>query len=215
MMNRLTITILLLSVLLAGCYFVSVSPPPPDYYYVNPDKSLAAIGKVAIIELDNESLYPKISADVTEALFEAIQKRQAFSLTVVPASGPRWRSLQMDCDSPHSLEQLGTIRKTLRCNAILVGTVTQYEPFPHLVIGLRLRLLDLTDGQLIWAIEQVWDSADQRTEYRIKKYFRSQMRSGSAELREQLVAVSSLKFIKYVAYEVGETLQVCRYATYY
>ena len=40
-----------------------------------------------------------------------------------------------------------------------------------------------------------------------KHYFHSQMRLGFAPLQEQLVVVSSLKFIKFVAYETAETLQ--------
>ena len=205
MTNRLTRTVLPWALVLAGCY-LSVSPPPRNCHYLNPDKSIAAVGKVALIELGNESLYPKISADMTEALFEAIQKKQTLSLSVLARSDERWRSLQMDSDSGYSLKQLCELRKALRCNAVLVGTITEYKPYPHLIIGLRLKLVDLTDGQLVWAIEQVWDSADKRTEHRIKEYFKKQMRSGFAPLQEELVVVSSLKFIRFVAYEVGETL---------
>jgi len=75
-----------------------------------------------------------------------------------------------------------------------------------MIIGLRLRLIDLRDGQLLWALEQIWDSADKTTEYRIRDYFRSQKRSGYAPLKEQLAVVSSLEFIKFVSFEVAETL---------
>ena len=75
-----------------------------------------------------------------------------------------------------------------------------------MLIGLRLRMLDLRDGQLLWALEQVWDSADKTTEYRIKDYFRSQKSSGYAPLQERLASVSSLEFIKFISYEVAETL---------
>ena len=196
-----------LLVLLSGCQFRTASVPKADCYYLNPDKDLCTIGRVAIVELDNNSGLPQISADITEALFLALQKKQIFGLTMVCQDEPAWRSLQLDLDSTYRLEQLLAIRKTLKCDAVLVGTITQYKPFPHMAIGLRMRLLDLKDGQLLWALEQVWDSADKTTESRIKNYLRSQMRSGLAPLREQLVVVSPLKFIKFVAYEVAETLQ--------
>ncbi|GAH68598.1 unnamed protein product, partial [marine sediment metagenome] len=44
-------------------------------------------------------------------------------------------------------------------------------------------------------------------EHRIKNYFQREMRTGFAPLREQLVIVSSLEFIKFVVYEVAETLR--------
>ena len=143
---------------------------------------------------------------MTDALFQALQKKQVFSIESVDQSDPAWRSLQLDADAPLSLEQLGTIKKTLNCNAVLIGTVTTYQPYPHLSIGLRLKLLDLSDGQLLWAFEQIWDTTDKTTEKRIKNYFQAQIRSGITPLHEQLVVVSSLKFVKFVAYEVAETM---------
>ncbi len=204
----LRLTILFWSaVLLSGCItYYSGSAPAADYYYINPNKSLSTVGRVAIVELNNNSSYPEISNDVTEKMYQALQKKQIFGLTVVRQDEPLWRSLQLDLDSKYTLDQIITIHETLKCDAVLLGTITEFRPYPHMIIGLRLKLLDLRDGQLLWALEQVWDSADKTTEYRIKDYFHSHKRSGYAPLREQLASVSSLEFIKFVSYEVAETL---------
>lgn len=212
--------LLLLPILSSGCGIYMLPAPTADYYYLNPDKDLSTIGRVVIVEMDNNSSYPAIGADVTKALFEALQKKQVFGLTVVRQSDPAWRNLQLDTEpgsqiqnsalgvpSAYTLEQLSAIRKTLKCDAILIGTITAYQPYPHLGIGLRLKLVDLKDGQLLWALEQIWDSADKTTENRAKIHFGRKIRLGSAPLSEQLVTVSSLKFIKFVAYEVAETIQ--------
>jgi len=195
------------AVLLSGCItYYSDSAPAADYFYLNPNKSLSTIGRVAIIELDNNSTYPDISNDVIEKLYQALQKKQIFGLTVVRQSDSSWRSLQLDLSSQYNLDQISAIHETLKCDAILIGTITEFRPYPHMIIGLRLKILDLRDGQLLWALEQVWDCADKTTEYRIKDYFRSQKRSGYEPLQEQLASVSSLEFIKFVSYEVAETL---------
>jgi len=198
--------LLLLAVLLSGCITYYKASAPADYYYLNPNKSLTTVGRVAIVELGNDSSYPKISTDVTEKLYQALQKKQIFGLTVVRQNDPSWRSLQLDLDSKYTLEQLLAIRETLKCDAVLLGTITEFRPYPRMTIGLRLKLIDLRDGQLLWALEQIWDSADKTTEYRIKNYFRSQKRSIYAPLHEQLAAVSPIEFIKFVSYEVAETL---------
>ena len=75
-----------------------------------------------------------------------------------------------------------------------------------MTVGLRSKLLDLRDGQLVWALEQIWDSADKATEKRIKSYFKSEKRDGFAPLHEKLAAVSPLEFIKFVSYEVAGTI---------
>ena len=199
------VILLLLVVLLSGCQTHSASAPLSDYYYLNPNNKLSTIGRVAIVELDNDSSYPQISTDVTQALYQALQKRQVFGLTIVRQNNPSWRSLQLDRDSTYNLEKLVAIREALRCDGVLLGTVTEYRPYPHMAVGLRLKLLDLRDGQLVWALEQVWDSADKTTEKRIKSYFKSEKRSGFAPLHEKLAAVSPLEFIKFVNYEVAGT----------
>jgi hypothetical protein len=204
--SRVTI-LFLQAILLSGCItYYTGSEPAADYYYINPNKSLSTIGRVAIVELDNNSSYPTISTDVIEKLYQALQKKQIFGLTVVRQSDSLWRSLQLDLNSQYTLDQISAIHETLKCDAILLGTITEFRPFPHMIIGLRLKLLDLRDGQLLWALEQVWDSADKTTEKRINNYFKSEKREGFAPLHEQLAAVSPLEFIKFVSYEVAGTL---------
>ncbi len=147
------------------------------------------------------------SAEITEALHLEIQKQQVFGLVVVHQDDPAWRSLQENLDSLQAMKQLVALRETLRSNGLLVGTITQYQPYPHMVIGLRLKLLDLTDGQLIWGVEQVWDSTDKTIQKRIQRYYKQQARSGNATLSQELTIVSSLNFCKFVAYEVASTLR--------
>ncbi|MHC4203454.1 MAG: hypothetical protein ACYSTT_02305 [Planctomycetota bacterium] len=198
--------LLLLAVLLSGCQTQSSpSAPAANHYYRNPDKKFITVGRAAIVELNNDSTYPRISGDITGSLYQALQKRQVMGLTLVHQDDPSWESLQLQQDSTYSFEQLLAIREALKCDGVLIGTVTEYRPYPHMTVGLRLKLLDLRDGQLIWALEQVWDSADKTTEKRIKDYFNSQKREGFAPLHDKLAAVSPLEFIKFVSYEVAAT----------
>ena len=199
-------TFLLLAVILSGCRTHSASAPVSGYYYLNPNKKLTDVGRVAIVELDNDSTYPQISTDITGSLYQSFQKKQVFGLTVVRQNDPSWRSLQLQRESNYTLEEIMAIREALKCDGILLGTVTEFRPYPHMAVGLRLKLLDLRDGQLMWALEQVWDSADKTTEKRIKSYFKSEKRSGFAPLHEDLAAVSPLEFIKFISYEVAGTL---------
>ncbi len=198
--------LLLLAVLLSGCSSQSSpSAPAANHYYRNPDKKFMSIGRAAIVELHNDSSYPRISTDITESLYQALQKRQVFGLTLIRQDDPSWKSLQLEHDSTYTFEQLLAIRDALKCDGVLIGTVTEYRPYPHMAVGLRLKLLDLRDGQLVWALEQVWDSSDKTTENRIKDYFKSEKREGYAPLHDKLATVSPLEFIKFVSYEVART----------
>lgn len=176
-------------------------------YYLSPNKDLRRLGRVALVEMDGTSSSPEIAAAITDALFLQTQKRQVFGVMVVRRDDPTWQSLQENLDSLKALRQLVTVRESLNCNGLLVGTVTRYQPYPHMVIGLRLKLLDLADGQLLWGMEQVWDSADRSIQKRIKTYLKGQRRSGQSGLREELVVVSPLTFCEFVSYEVAGTFE--------
>ena len=193
--------------LLLACSCASKQDAMANAYYLSPNKDLRRLGRVALVEMDGASSSPEIAAAVTDALFLQTQKKQVFGVMVVPGDDPTWQSLQENLDSLPALRQLVTVRESLNCNGLLVGTVTRYQPYPHMVIGLRLKLLDLTDGQLLWGMEQVWDSADRSIQKRIKTYLKDQRRSGQSGLREELVVVSPLTFCEFVAYEVAGTFE--------
>ena len=190
---------------LVGCQSKSVYRPMAGSYYLAPNADLAGLGRVALVELDNGSRYPEISKNATDAVYVALQKKQQFGLTVVAQDEAIWRSLQSDPDSSYTAQQLLEMRKALKCDAFLTGAVTQYEPYPHMSVGLRVKLIDLRTGNLLWAVEQVWDSTDESVSRRIKRYLKSQHDMGLGT--DELVAMSSLKFLKFVGYEIAETLR--------
>ena len=182
------------------------SAEPAKCYYVNPDKKISSIGRVAIVELQNESLYPQISVEVSEVLYNQLQKKQVVGLSVIHKNDPQWKILQLPPVPPYDLQQLSDIRKSLKCDAIILGTVTEYKPYPHLAIGLRLKMIDLSDGQLIWGYEQVWDSTDRTCQKEAEKYYRSEKSTDFGLLRKTLVTASSIEFLKFVSFEVSQTL---------
>jgi len=204
--SKIQVKLLLLMFLLSGCGVYIPPMQTPSYYYLNPEKELSLVGRVAIIELNNNSNYPQITTDVTDSLFQAMQKKQLFGISIVRQTDQAWRGLQLEAGATYTTEQLSAIRKTLKCDAVLLGDITGYQPFPHMTIGLRLKLIDLKDGQLIWALEQVWDSTDKTTESRMKRYYENQLQPGLPALQKQLMGVSPIEFMKFVAFEAAETL---------
>jgi len=192
----------------SGCSrWYRLSASPQQNYYPSVSKDLSTIRTACLVELHNNTTYPQISGDVTESLYQTLQKKHLFDLTLLQQNDTVWKNLQIRPDSPYTLEQLLATRKILGVDAVLIGTVTSYAPYPHMMLGLQLKLIDLRDGQTVWAIEQIWDTADKTTEERIKKYFQREMRSGLSPLGEQLAVLSSINFVRFVTYDATETLQ--------
>lgn len=210
-MSRCHITLLLLLLVFAGCEIYEPYETPLNYYLTS-NKEMTTLGRIALVELANETGIYDISLDMSNALFQELQKKQVFGLALVEEDDPVWRSMQLERDAAYSFEQLLEMRKTLKCDAVLIGSVTSYKPYPHMSIGLQLRLIDLADGELLWAVEQVWDTTDKTTGHRMRKYYGDWV-VGTEKLsvigpetpNAQLGFVSSLKFVKFVAYETAGT----------
>jgi hypothetical protein len=169
-------------------------------------KKLSAIKSVCLVELQNKTSYPQISEDVTESLHQSLQKKQWFNLLLLKQTDIAWKTLEIRPDSAYTLEQLMTARKLLGTDALLIGTVTSYSPYPRMAMGLQLKLVDLRTGQVVWAIQQIWDAADKTTQERIKRYYNQQLRSDFSTIGEQLATLSPINFVKFITYEVTETM---------
>ena len=175
------------------------------HFYIDPAANLRTIGKVVIVEFDNRSTNPEISASTTEALNEALQKKHMFAVRTVHPIDDEWQSLDIENITSFAPKELVILRQELNADAIIFGSVTQYYPYPHLLMGLNLKMVDLRRGKTVWAMEQVWDSSDKSLEIRMKRYSADQMRTGYQPLDWQLFITSPRAFNKFIAAEIAQT----------
>jgi len=204
--KRIILTVFIAALFVSGCSRTEqISPAGARPHYANPAKDVKSIGRVIFIEPENLSANPQISIDLTNALSRAIERKNLFGQELVYRNDPVFTKYQLDCEKCPP-ETLQGVYKAFACDAILTGVIRDYRTYPHLAISLRLRLVDLRDGQLVWAMEQVWDSTDQELEKRMRGFFESQMSGGYEPLNWKLGLVSPNMFNKFVCYEIGETL---------
>lgn len=186
----------------AGC----TQPQPGPNCYVAPPEVLANIKRVVLIELTQNPFDPSIARPMTDSLFQSIQSRRLFQIDLLQSNDPVYSRLPVDKTEPFTLEELELFGKYLDCDAILVGKVTRYQSYPKMLVGLYLRLIDIRQGQLAWAINDIWDTRDKSLEERIQIAFDSKIRSGYEPLKWKLVLQSPQAFQKFIADDVASTV---------
>lgn len=164
------------------------------------------LSRVAFVELAERNSYPGVAGDMTVALCHAVQARGLFGLKIIDRQDPICETVSLDGHDGFTLEQLRELRETFKCDGILLGSMSDFRPYPRMQLGLSLRLLDLKRGRLAWAVDHVWDTTDKAVEKRIKRYFNDQVRSGYEPMDWRIVMISPKAFEKFIAYEVAETL---------
>jgi hypothetical protein len=207
-MNKLK-TILLFSLILSsGCRIVKPAVPEVGFYYLNRKVDFANVGKVVVFEFSNSTNDVNISTALTRAVTEALQKKHLFSVKSFSRTDPSWRKLDIDNKSSYSMQELLVIRKQLGADAVMFGSISRYRSFPHLTLGVHLKMVDLRSGELLWAVEQLWDSTDQLVERRMKKFYKEQMRTGYEPMEWEILITSPKAFNKFVVFEIAQTFDM-------
>lgn len=190
-----------------GCTIVHPYVPETGQYYINPEADFTALGQVVLLSPDNSGDYPDQGQELSRILVLALQKKHLFNVRTLDRSDPAWAELELD-RRPWDLDQMQRIRHRLDADGVITGRITDYQPYPHLLVGLNLRLVDLRNGRLIWGLEQVWDSHDAAVQKRMQGYYYSRLAPQYAPLGWRILNTSGQAFGRFVAEEVAQTLPV-------
>lgn len=204
-LRRLSIlALLVLAGGVGGCDWWA-EPPAINHYY-HGAQQIHHITRVVFVQLRDETGYPEMAESMTASLVEAMRGSGQFRVDVIPLTHPDLRDLWLAKREPFTVHELKAIRESLRCDAICFGAMTNYDPYPNMKLGLYLRLIDLKDGQLAWAVDHVWDSTDRETVKRIRRYLFENLRETYQPMGDEIGIVSPTKFQKFISHEVMTTL---------
>lgn len=193
--------------MLAGCGPRGGEPKWRVNHFLSSPADLRRVGRIVFVELTPEpTCPPEVAWQTTQAVYKALQHKSLFHVDLVRQADPICHELPIGRVEAFSVAELAKIRQALRCDAVLFGRVSHFKPFPAMQMGLYLKLLYLKEARAIWAVDHVWDTTDQDTEWRIRRYFAREIRSGYDPLGWELILKSPRAFERYVAYELAETL---------
>jgi hypothetical protein len=184
------------------------SPRQGIGFYLSNTQDIRQVKRVSFVELGPpESRYSNIGRDTTAALAKAIQKKQLFQLEIVPVTDRACRDLPMESLSkPLSFERIAALRKALESDVVLYGRIRYFRPYPHMQMGLFLKMVDLRTAKILWGVDHVWDTADAAMEDRLKGFFEDRQRQDLEPVKWRLALMSDLAFEEFVAYEAAGTL---------
>ncbi len=206
MKRRTVFGLLCIALAGSGCRIIHPVEMPAGHYYLNEQANFAGIGKVVLLELNNQSSHQPQGLTFTQTLADGLGKKHLFTLRVIEREDPVWPMLELDSIQSHTHRQLAEIREALGADAIVFGSIHRYTSYPYFLIAVHLKMVDLRDAKILWAIEEVWDSTDKATEQRMRQYFETRMRTGYQPMNWQVLSTSPRYFNKFVAYEITRTL---------
>jgi hypothetical protein len=204
--NIVALALLAAIAALTGCQEPAQRAPREIPYYLSSPQDVHKIGKVVFVEIPGTELNDEIGRDTTAALLKAIQARGLFTLELLALSDPAATEIARMGDQTLSLEQISNLHKRFGSDAAIFGRITSFRSYPHMQMGLRLRMVDLRTAKLLWGVDQIWDTADKDLQDRLEDYFEDQVADEYRPLDWRVVLVSPLALEEFIGYETARTL---------
>jgi TolB-like protein len=197
---------------LGGCVEVGPDParavdPRIGCHKPSPGE-LRRVRRVVFIHLarEGEGTTLEVTDVMTKALHEALLDKKLFAIEVVDRTSELYRDLKLDRPRRYTIDDIQAIRKTLDCDAVLIGKVRDFQQMPRMKLGLYLSLVDVNEGRVVWGVDHHWDTTDRAVQRRIKTFFERKMRTGYGPTHYELGLSSPRTFAKFIAAETAATL---------
>ena len=108
-------------------------------------------------------------------------------------------------DVPLLEEILADLRSAFRCDAVMFGSVTGFEPYPDARLALRLWLIDLRSGKLLWGVDHAWQVSEPATAEKMRHYYDAAC-GAAGDDAVRLAQMSPRAFGEFVAWDLARAL---------
>lgn len=154
----------------AGCSALPHSDPAksgpfftPKNVTVNTPRLPATMRRVTVLpvhglrEMTEDSI-----TRVNESVVNQLNQTGRFEVVTLTPDNLRSLTGQATLGSTEALpaDLLEKVKKTSGSDAVLFTDVTSYSPYPPLSIGLRMKLVDLATGSIVWAADNIFSASD-------------------------------------------------------
>jgi len=206
--------------LISGCAYVQervVTGLGPRHntanFYRYPDFYDLDIKKVAVVGFQNSTDIPDIEDKVQEVFLLELKKAQRFEIVYNLEIDKALENERFITKGDFSNEDLIEIAKKFHVDAIILAQITQYRPYQPLVLGIKIKMIQTITGEIIWFLDEVYDSSLFGVANSAKEYYFNRM-SPQHHLYKWDIVINSMKyFTQFACFEVVQTLK--RKETYF
>ncbi len=105
-------------------------------------------------------------------------------------------------------ELLSKLHATYAIDGVMLVDVSYFSPYTPVGLGVRLKLLDGRTGDIVWAVDEVYDSADPAVANAAKVFYKAESIVSYPMNTADLAVNSPNRFSKYVAHSVFNTISL-------
>lgn len=176
----------------------------PNNVFAYPAKLSLDFRRVAVLPLaagvDSSDLADGCNA-LAPILRDELIKTKRFEVVAVDPTALRRSTGRVAWTGTEALpaDFLGFLRREYDCDAVLFAELTSYRAYAPLAVGWRLKLVDVRSGQILWAVDELFDAADPAVYHASQKFAGQPTRWPFCHQENWLAANSPRLFGRYAA----------------
>lgn len=169
----------------------------------------AHLRRVALLPL-HRGRYDHIDMEPIEENFvQELGKQNLFELVSITPEEMREMFGERSYSSVELLptQLLGKLHRVYAIDGVMLVDISYFNAYQPVGIGVRAKLLDGHTGEIVWATDEVFDSANPAVSNAARRYYQTQSVNQYPLQQTQSVLHSPTRFSKYVAAAVFRTIQ--------
>ncbi len=176
-------------------------------YHKSAEYDYHNIQRVLLIPFTIESGRDKVVDEVTDAFLVELQKKSTFE-TVIPHEFQDILSDQKDVWSRGLIrpETIVEAKNRYNVDAIMVGTITQYQPYEPPVLGIKIGMFSTESGNIMWSADAIFDSSEASVVQLLKSYYKRTYQRKQSLYGWKIIMLSMKRYAQFVAHHMVDTL---------
>lgn len=203
-MRALALSVMLLC---AGCAAAASTPTCLATARVTPDFKSYPLARVGLIPLAGRALDPEQQASLQDVLASELARSSAFEIVVLDARDleevPESEPMRRGCFRPATVLALA---RRYNLDAVLAGTVTDYQAFAPQRLGLSIDLVAVETGMAIWSGSVLLDASLEPVQQSLAAWHASQQVTECANESLDVYLLSPRRFAQFAASQIAQVL---------
>ncbi len=176
-------------------------------YHKSEEYTNSALQRVLLLPFTIESQRDKVVDEVTDAFYIELQKSAKFDI-VVPQGFQDILSQQSDIWNRGLIrsETIVEAKKRYKVEAIIFGTITQYQPYEPPVLGIKIGMFSAKTGNIMWSSDAIFDSSEASVIKLLKSYYKDHYKRKQSLYDWKIIMLSMKRYAQFVAHFMVDTL---------
>jgi len=176
-------------------------------YHKSEEYLNSRLHRVLLLPFTVESQRDKVVDEITDAFYIELQKSGKFEI-IVPQGFQDILALQNDIWNRGLIrsETIEEAKRRYKVDALIFGTITQYQPYEPPVLGIKIGMFSAISGNIMWSSDAIFDSSDASVVKLVKTYYKEHYKRKQSLYDWKIILLSMKRYAQFVAYHMVDTL---------